>query len=411
MEEPLRLEWWDPEELGENPRNWRRHPNAQKVAMREVLAEVGWAGAALYNKITGRLIDGHLRKKVVKKGQKIPVLVGSWTEEQEAKILLTLDPIAAMATADRGAIDELIASVKFESSTLNSILETLPGDASWQNIGFDELKDPADHLERADELKKKWKTAEGQLWEAGPHRVICGDSTNEAVVARLWRDPDQRFRMLWTDPPYGVNYAEKTLWMEKHGAQKKRKAIKNDSLTPNEIRKFFGSALRVAISHAEPGATIYSTVPSGSMLPFFIGGLEDGGFTFKQSLVWLKNSMVLGRSDYSYRHETLLYGWIENHAHYFVHDRTQDSVFEIRRPTVSNLHPTTKPVELIARMIANSSRPGELVYDPFCGSGSVLLSAHQLERVAYGVEIDSGYVAVSLERLAALGPKPKLVSK
>ena len=80
--------------------------------------------------------------------------------------------------------------------------------------------------------------------------------------------------------------------------------------------------------------------------------------------------MVLGRSDYSYRHETLLYGWIENHAHYFVHDRTQDSVFEVRRPTVSNLHPTTKPVELIARMVVNSSRPGELVYDPFCGSGS-----------------------------------------
>ena len=117
----------------------------------------------------------------------------------------------------------------------------------------------------------------------------------------------------------------------------------------------------------------------------------------------------MGRADYHYRHEPILYGWIENGPHYFVDDRTHDSVFEVNRPVVSDLHPTTKPVELIAKMLANSSRSGELVFDPFAGSGSTIVAAHQLDRVGYGCEIDPGYLAVSLERLSILGLKPRLV--
>jgi DNA modification methylase len=119
--------------------------------------------------------------------------------------------------------------------------------------------------------------------------------------------------------------------------------------------------------------------------------------------------LVLGRSDYHYRHESILYGWREDGPHYFTEDRTQDSVFEVDRPVASPFHSTTKPVALIARMITNSSRPGELVYDPFVGSGSTLLAAHQLGRICYGVEISPDFVAVTLERLSALGLKPELV--
>ena len=133
------------------------------------------------------------------------------------------------------------------------------------------------------------------------------------------------------------------------------------------------------------------------------------GFSFKHHLVWIKQQMVLGRSDYNYRHEPILYGWLENGAHYFTEDRTQTTVFEVNKPATSEFHPTTKPVELIARMVANSSRPGELVYDPFCGSGSTLLAAHQLGRIGYGVEVNPGYVAVTLARLSLLGLKPALV--
>jgi DNA modification methylase len=370
---------------------------------------VGWAGAGLYNRRTRRLIDGHLRKKVAKKGEKMPVLTGWWTKKQEAKILLTLDPIGSLATADKDALDKLIASVTFEGSALDPLLEKLLGDASWQSFVSDELQEPADQIERADELRKKWKTEEGQIWEAGPHRVMSGNSTDAAVVSRLWLGVKQLFRMIWSDPPFGVNYGDKTNWLKAHGAQKKRRAIENDSLKPDEIRRLFGSALKVASTYAAPGAAIYSTVPSGSMLPFFINGMEDGGFTFKHSLVWKKNSLVLGRCDYHYRHETILYGWIENGPHYFISDRTQDSVFEIDRPSTSVFHPTTKPLELVARMIANSSKKGELVYDPFCGSGSTVLAGAQLGRIVFAVELDPRYLAVQLERLSALGLQPKLI--
>jgi site-specific DNA-methyltransferase (adenine-specific) len=198
--------------------------------------------------------------------------------------------------------------------------------------------------------------------------------------------------------------------MQRHGAQRKRAPIENDSLPPLEIRKLFGTALRAATKYARPGASIYATVPSGSMLPQFIAGLEDGGFTFKHSLVWVKNSLVLGRGDYHYRHETVLFGWIENGSHFFTSDRSQDSVFEIDRPQASIFHATTKPIELVARMILNSSRKGDLIYDPFLGSGTTLLACEQLGRIGYGVELEPRYVAVALERLHALGLKPKLIS-
>ena len=126
-------------------------------------------------------------------------------------------------------------------------------------------------------------------------------------------------------------------------------------------------------------------------------------------MVWKKQQFVIGRSDYHLAHELILYGWVPNGRHYFTDDRTQSSVFEVNKPHVSSWHPTTKPLALIARMLENSTRRGELVYDPFLGSGSTIVAAHQLGRVGYGCEIDPGYAAVTLERLSMLGLKPELV--
>jgi DNA modification methylase len=166
----------------------------------------------------------------------------------------------------------------------------------------------------------------------------------------------------------------------------------------------------VARRRALAGAACYATVPSGPLLSDFIDALNQSGFAFRQSLVWVKQQFVIGLSDYQHRHELILYGWLSNGAHYFTDDRTRDSAFEVDRPHLSDLHPTTKPIELIAQMLANSSRSGELIYDPFMGSWSTVIAAHQLGRVAYGVEIDPGYVAVSLERLSMLGLTPALVN-
>jgi DNA modification methylase len=182
-----------------------------------------------------------------------------------------------------------------------------------------------------------------------------------------------------------------------------RPVIQNDSLKPAELQRLFAKALEAAREFAMAGAAIYATVPS-AFLKFFIQGLEGGGFSYRHCLIWLKQSFVMGRGDYHYRHEPILYGWIENGAHFFVDDRTQDSVFEVERPLLNELHPTAKPTELIA----NSTRRGELVYDPFAGSGSTIIAAHQLGRIAYSCEIDPAYVAVQLERLSLLGLEPKL---
>jgi site-specific DNA-methyltransferase (adenine-specific) len=356
------------------------------------------------------LIDGHLRAETTPDAV-VPVLVLDVTEEEADKILLTLDPLAAMAESDAERIKALLATVRTDSGAVEELLKRTAGDRLWQIVHPHEVDEVEVSPEKAEEFKAKWGTERDQLWQIGSHRIICGDCNDGAVVARLWPNGQPRVRMIWTDPPYGVSYADKTAWMERHGAQKRRKPIENDSLTPEEVGALFSGALANALPYAEQGAALYASVPAGPLLPVFIAAMEKGGFSYRHSLVWIKQAFVLGRSDYHYRHEPVIYGWLENGPHYFTDDRTQDSVFEVDRPTVSELHPTTKPVELIARMVANSSRPGELVYDPFNGSGSTILAAHQLGRIGHGCELDAGYVAVTLERLSMLGLKPERVDR
>jgi hypothetical protein len=394
-----------------NPKNWRRHPKSQADALRALLNEVGYADALLVRELPdGRLmiIDGHLRAETTP-GTEVPVLVLDVTEEEADKILLTLDPLAAMAESDADRIKALLETVRTDSPAVQDLFRRTAGERLWQILHPNEVNEAEVSPERADELRTKWKTEAGQLWQIGPHRIICGDCSDGTLAARLWPNGQPRLRMIWTDAPWGCSYGDKTAWMERHGAQRRRKPIENDSLKPEKLEVLFSEALANALPYAEQGAALYASVPAGPLLPVFIAAMEKGGFGYRHCLVWVKQTFVLGRSDYHYRHEVILYGWLENGPHYFTDDRTQDSVFEIDRPTVSELHPTTKPVELIARMVANSSRPGELVYDPFSGSGSAVLAAHQLGRIGYGCELDPGYVAVGLERLSMLGLKPTLV--
>jgi DNA modification methylase len=396
-------------DLLRNPKNWRRHPKAQAAALRGLLAEVGYADALLVREQSdGRLmiIDGHLRADVTPDFI-VPVLVLDVTEEEADKILLTLDPLAAMAEADAERIKELLTTVRTDSEAVQELLKRIAGPRLWEILHPEEVEEASVALERADELQAKWGTSPSQLWRIVSHRIICGDCTNGEVVARLFGSDGEPLRLIWTDPPYGVDYSAKTDWTYEHGGGQRRRAIANDALKPAELQRLFSVALNVARQHALPGAVVYATVPS-LFLKYFIQGLEDGGFGYHHCLIWVKQAHVLGRSDYHYRHEPILYGWLGNGPHYFVDDRTQDSIFEIDRPMASELHPTTKPVELIARMIANSSRPGELIYDPFCGSGSTIVAAHQLGRIGYGCELDPGYLAVELERLALLGLRPEL---
>ena len=143
------------------------------------------------------------------------------------------------------------------------------------------------------------------------------------MTSRLWDNSGGRgLRLIWTDPPYGVSYADKTAWMNRHGAQTQRKPIQNDDPAPAQVEALFSAALKSAAAHAERGAAIYTSVPAGPLLPVFIAAMEQGGFGYRHCLVWVKQNFVLGRSDYHYRHEPILYGWREDGPHYFTADRT-----------------------------------------------------------------------------------------
>ena len=399
-------------DLLRNPKNWRRHPKAQADALRGLLAEVGYADALLARELPdGRLmiIDGHLRAETTPDSM-VPVLVLDVTEEEADKILLTLDPLAAMAESDAERIKALIQTVRTESPAVEQLFRRTAGDRLWEILHPDEVIEVEVSPERADELREKWQTEAGQVWQVGPHRIICADCTDESQVGRLWSGESSPVRLLWTDPPYGVSYAYKNRLLNRSDRGNRiQKPIVNDHLSEAETGALFGDGLAVASKYCEPGACVYATVPGGPLLGRFISALEAAGFAFKSTLVWVKNHFVLGMSDYHFRHELVLYGWLPNGAHFWNGDRSHDSVFEVDRPQTSDLHPTTKPVELIARMIANSSGPAEVVYDPFCGSGSTIVAAHQLGRVGFGCEIDPAYVAVELERLAMLGLRPELV--
>jgi len=380
--------------------------------MRAVLQRIGYAGAVLARRLPdGRLmlIDGHLRVATTPDAL-IPVLVLDVSEAEADEILATYDPIGAMAQANPERLQQLLESVRPPEESLQELLRLTAGPRLWENLHPLTLDEAEVSLEKADELKTKWGTVRGQLWECAPHMLLCDDSTKQAAVARLFDDTDLRVRMIFADVPWGVDYSGKTQWINRHRGGNGRRAIENDSLEPQELQKLFAASLRIARDFALPGASIYATVPS-VFLKYFIQGFEDGGFGYRHCLVWLKQNFVLGRSDYHYRHEPILYGWLTNGPHYFIEDRTQDSVIEVDRPLISDSHPTTKPLALIAKLVSNSSRAGELIYDPYTGSGSTILAAHQLGRVAFGCEIDPGYLAVALERLSMLGLKPRLVQK
>jgi hypothetical protein len=338
-----------------NPRNFRRHPRAQADALRGLLAEIGYADALIARELPdGRLmlIDGHLRAETTPDAQ-VPVLVLDVSQDEADKIMATLDPLGAMAESDAARITALLQTVKTDSQAVEELLRRTAGDRLWGILHPDEVKEVEVSPDTADELREKWRTEAGQLWQIGHHWVICADCRDEAEVGRLWSEKRAPARLIWTDPPFGVSYAKKNRFLNRSDRGNRiQKPITNDHLCEAETGALLRDGLAVASRYCEPGACVYVSVPGGGLLACFISALEATDFAFKSTLVWVKNQFVLGMSDYHFRHELILYGWLPNGAHLWNGDRSHDSVFEVDRPHASDLHPTTKPAELIGRMIA-----------------------------------------------------------
>jgi site-specific DNA-methyltransferase (adenine-specific) len=226
--------------------------------------------------------------------------------------------------------------------------------------------------------------APGDLWALGRHRLLCGDATDPAAVARLVGA--DMVDLLWSDPPYSVAYSGKTA---------AALTITNDDLGIEGTRALVAAALRLVPIRA--GGAFYIASPAGPAHLAFLLALADAGLSLHQTLIWVKDRFVLGHSDYHYRHEPILYGWREG-SHTFRGDRTQDSVWEIARPARNETHPTMKPVELVERAIRNSCAPGDTVSDPFVGSGTTIIAAERSDRRCLAMEIYPRYAQVAIER-------------
>jgi DNA modification methylase len=231
------------------------------------------------------------------------------------------------------------------------------------------------------------KTQRGDVWLLGKHRLLCGDSTKADEVQRLMGDVAAD--MVWTDPPYNVEYVGKT---------KDKLKISNDAFASAEdFRKFLLDAFTAACAATKAGGSIY-VAHADSEGYNFRGALTDAGWMFKQCLVWAKNSMVMGRQDYHWQHEPILYGWKPGAAHKWYADRTQTTLLNFDRPSRSLDHPTMKPVRLVGYCLGNSSKRGNVILDGFGGSGTTMVACEQINREARLIELDPVYCDVIIQR-------------
>jgi DNA modification methylase len=236
----------------------------------------------------------------------------------------------------------------------------------------------------------------GDLFEIGEHRLICGDSTQTDTFEKLMQG--ELADMVVTDPPYNVAY---------EGGTKEKLTIENDSMSNDDFYKFlydFYTALTTAV---KKGGAIYVWHASSEVINFG-KAMVDAGWLLKQQLIWVKNSMVMGRQDYQWKHEPCLYGWLKGDSHKWYSDRKQTTIIEFDRPNRNSEHPTMKPIGLFAYQIENSSKIGDIVIDAFAGSGTAMIACEQLKRKARVIEFDPRYCQVILERMIKLDPTLKV---
>lgn len=232
----------------------------------------------------------------------------------------------------------------------------------------------------------------GDLFEIGEHRLLCGDSTTTDSYDRLMQG--EQADMCVTDPPYNVAYEGKT-------ADKMK--IQNDSMSASAFYQFLYDFYTALTTCTKKGGAIYVWHASSEVVNF-AKAMVDAGWLLKQQLIWVKNSMVMGRQDYQWKHEPCLYGWLEGAAHNWYSDRSQTTVIEFNRPNRNAEHPTMKPVGLFAYQIQNSSKKGDIVIDPFAGSGTTMVACEETGRKARVIELDPKYCAVIIDRMIKAFP-------
>jgi len=258
--------------------------------------------------------------------------------------------------------------------------------------------DAEPQIDKAEELNKIWQVKPGDLFHIGEHRLLCGDSTKQEDVERVMGGG--KADMVFTDPPYGVSYADKNKYLNAIARGNRiQTPIENDHKNITELAEdiIYPAFCRIKDILAER-SSYYITAPQGGDLLMMMMMMQKAGLILRHMIIWVKNNHVLGRTDYNYKHEPILFGWVNVHDFYGMGEH-KFSVWEIDKPLKSNLHPTMKPVELINNAIKNSCPTNGIVADLFGGSGSSMVASENTDRKCRMVEISPDYCAVILQRM------------
>lgn len=249
--------------------------------------------------------------------------------------------------------------------------------------------------EDAEEIPRRCKECE--LWQLGRHRLLCGDSTDAEQVKFLMGGAGVNLYL--TDPPYNVGYGyEDSAMMSRRKHRTDGLKVMNDKMDNDKFRDFLSSAFSAAEESMEKGAAFYIFHSDSYSLWFREALMSTKDLELRETLIWNKDSLCLGRQDYQWKHEPCLYGWKNGAAHNWFSDRSQTTVIDMPRPKSSKEHPTMKPVPLFAYLMGNSTKEGWNVYDGFAGSGTTLIAAEQLNRNAFLMELDTHYCDVIIAR-------------
>ena len=379
-------------------KNSRTHSDAQVAQIAASIKEFGWTNPILVDGTKG-IIAGHGRLMAARKLGlvKVPVIeLKDMTESQKKAYVIADNQLAMNAGWDIELLKIEVADLNedgfdlellgFDNKMLDSLLEP-------------EVKEGLTDEDQVPEVPKEPKTKLGDVYILGEHRLMCGDSTSIESVEKL---TDGLVDILVTDPPYNVNY---------EGATKDKLKIMNDSMDDSTFRQFLRDAFVAADAVMKQGA-VYYIWHADSEGYNFRGACRDAGWTVRQTLIWAKDSMVMGRQDYHWKHEPCLYGWKDGAAHLWASDRKQTTIIECKKPRVNDIHPTMKPVELMEYQILNNTKGQDVVLDLFGGSGSTLIACEKTGRKARLMELDPKYCDVIVKRWEDFtGKKAELLSE
>lgn len=368
-----------------NPRKDLQPGDAEYEKLKRSLTEFGYVEPVIWNSTTGHVVGGHQRLKVLEDlgHNTVDVIVVELDETREKALNIALNKISGEWDQDKLAL--LIADL--DASDFDAELTGFDDAEIAQLIGsLDEGEVEDDEFDLTAALEAATFVERGDVWTLGRHRLVCGDATSADDIATLM--DGKRANLVLTDPPYNVAFESGS-----------GLSIKNDKMDSDKFYDFLLAAFTNMAGACEKGASAYVFHADTEGLNFRRAFIE-AGFYLSGCCIWVKDSLVLGRSPYQWQHEPVLFGWVKTGKHRWYADRKQTTIWNFAKPRRNADHPTSKPLDLLAYPIGNSTQANAIVLDTFAGSGSTLMACEATDRIAYCMELDEKYASVILRRYA-----------